>query len=129
MAKYIATIVGLGLAVAFVVVFFVGRTETQHLGEVAPKVGMSYDDLMAMGPRVASSTGVTLGTSRHVVYLLACSGRSSRTTLETQASQASTLAKAERLSDREAVIAVLARTGTTTSADTTATGAASLKGC
>lgn len=111
MAKYIATIVGLGLAVAFVVVFFVGRTETRHLSEVAPRVGMSYDDLMAMGPRIASATGVTLGTSRHVVYLLACSGQSSRATLETQAAQASTLAKQQRLSDREAVSAVLAQAG------------------
>jgi hypothetical protein len=124
MVKYLATIVGLGLAVAFVVVFFVGRTETQHLGDVAPRVGMSYDDLMAMGPRVASTTGVTLGTSRHVVYLLACSGRSTRTTLETQAAQATSLAKSQRLSDREAVIAVLAQ-----NAGTTNEGAASLKGC
>jgi len=122
MVKYIATIVGLGLAVAFVVIFFVGRTETKHLREVAPGVGMSYDDLMAMGPRIASSTGVTLGTSRHVVYLLACSGMSSKTTLESQAAQASTLAKQQRLSDREAVGAVLA----TISAGA---GAANLKGC
>jgi hypothetical protein len=122
MAKYIATIVGLGLAVAFVVVFFVGRTETRHLSEVAPRVGMSYDDLMAMGPRIASATGVTLGTSRHVVYLLACSGQSSKATLETQAAQASTLAKQQRLSDREAVGAVL---GTISSG----AGAAKLKGC
>jgi hypothetical protein len=122
MAKYIATIVGLGLAVAFVVVFFVGRTETRHLSEVAPRVGMSYDDLMAMGPRIASATGVTLGTSRHVVYLLACSGQSSKATLETQAAQASTLAKQQRLSDRETVGAVLATIGS-------GAGAASLKGC
>ena len=122
MAKYIATIVGLGLAVAFVVVFFVGRTETRHLSEVAPRVGMSYDDLMAMGPRIASATGVTLGTSRHVVYLLACSGQSSKATLEAQASQASSLAKQQRLSDREAVRAVLATIGS--GAD-----AANLKGC
>jgi hypothetical protein len=126
MAKYLATIVGLGLAVAFVVVFFAGRTETKHLGEVAPRVGMSYDDLMAMGPRVASTTGVTLGTSRHVVYLLACSGRSTRTTLETQAAQASSLAKQQRLSDREAVIAVLAQSSGAPGPDT---GADSLKGC
>ena len=111
MAKYIATIVGLGLAVAFVVIFFVGRTESKHLSEVAPRVGMSYDDLMAMGPRVASTTGVTLGTSRHVVYLLACSGLSSKTSLEAQAAQASALAKQQRLSDREAVRAVLAKGG------------------
>ena len=123
MTKYIVTIVGLGLAVAFVVMFFVGRTQTKHLSEVAPRVGMNYDDLMAMGPRIASSTGVTLGTSRHVVYLLACSGLSSKATLEAQAAQASTLAKQQRLSDREAVGAVLATLG----AD--ATAAASLKGC
>ena len=122
MVKYITTIVGLGLAVAFVVIFFVGRTETKHLSEVAPRVGMSYDDLMAMGPRVASTTGVTLGTSRHVVYLLACSGMSSKTTLESQAAQASTLAKQQRLSDREAVGAVLASISA-------GAGAANLKGC
>ncbi|MES2098369.1 MAG: hypothetical protein V4569_00970 [Pseudomonadota bacterium] len=122
MAKYIATIVGLGLAVAFVVIFFVGRTESRHLSEVAPRVGMSYDDLMAMGPRVASTTGVTLGTSRHVVYLLACSGLSSKTSLEAQAAQASALAKQQRLSDREAVRAVLAKGGVNPDVP-------SLKGC
>lgn len=122
MAKYIVTIVGLALAVAFVVIFFVGRTQSKHLSEVAPRVGMSYTELMAMGPRIASSTGVTLGTSRHVVYLLACSGLSSKATLEAQAAQASTLAKQQRLSDREAVGAVLATldAGATT---------ANLKGC
>ena len=122
MAKYIVTIVGLGLTVAFVVVFFAGRTETKHLSEVAPRVGMSYEDLMAMGPRVASTTGVTLGTSRHVVYLLACSGLSSKATLEGQAAQASMLAKQQRLSDREAVGAVLATTHS-------GAGTSTLKGC
>ena len=122
MIKSIATVGGLGLATAFVAVFFAGRTETKHLTEVAPRVGMSYDDLMAVGPRVASTTGVTLGTSRHVVYLLACSGQSTKTTLEAQATQAGTLARRQRLSDREAVVAVLdqARPGT---------GAETLKGC
>lgn len=122
MTKYLVTIVGFGLAVAFVVVFFAGRAETKHLSEVAPRVGMSYDELMAMGPRVASSTGVTLGTARHVVYLLVCSGMSSKTTLEAQATQASALAKKRRLSDREAVGAVLAtvRAGA---------GAANLQSC
>lgn len=127
MIKYFTTIVALALAVAFVVVFFAGRTETKHLDDIAPRVGMSYDDLMAIGPRVASSSGVTLGTSRHVVYLLACSGRSSRTTLESQAAQATSLARQQRLSDREAVIAVLAQNGgAATGAES---GAASLKGC
>lgn len=122
MGKYLVTIAGLGLAVAFVVVFFVGRTETKHLSEVAPRAGMNYDDLMAMAPRVASGTGATLGSSRHVVYLLACSGLSSKATLESQATQASTLAKRQRLSDREAVKVVLASVG----ADKVAAG---LKGC
>jgi hypothetical protein len=107
MTKYIASIVGLALAVAFVVVFSVNHADSKELSEVAPRVGISYEDLMAMGPRVATHTGVTLGTSRHVVFLLACSGQSTRTTLEGQATQASTLAKEQRLSDREAVTAVL----------------------
>jgi hypothetical protein len=122
MIKHIATVAGVGLAVAFVAVFFIGRTESKHLTEVAPRVGMSYDDLMAMGPRVATQTGVTLGTSRRVVYLLACSGQSNKSTLETQAVQAGTLAKQQRLSDREAVSAVLAPAGHGSAAD-------SLKGC
>jgi hypothetical protein len=122
MVKYVATLVGLGLAVAFVVVFFAGRAQTRHLSEFAPKVGLSYDELMAMGPRVASSTGVTLGTSRHVVYLLACSGLSGSTTIESHAAQASTLAKRQRLSDREAVGAVL-------STVSSGAGPANLKDC
>ena len=122
MIKHIATVIGIGLAVAFVAVFFVGRAETKHLKEVAPRVGMSYEDLMAMGPRVASQTGVTLGTSRHVVYLLACSGQASKSTFEAQAVQAGTLAKQQRLSDREAVVAVLAQAGGDTAKD-------SLKDC
>ena len=122
MAKYIATIIGLALAVAFVVIFFVGRIETKHLSEVGPRVGMGYDELMAMGPRVASGTGVTLGTSRHVIYLLACSGLSTRATLEAQAARASSLAKQQRLSDREAVGAVLATV-------VSGAGAANLKHC
>ena len=122
MIKSIATVGGVGLAVAFVAIFFIGRTDSKHLTEVAPRVGMSYDELMAMGPRVASTTGVTLGSSRHVVYLLACSGLSSQTTLEAQATQAGTLAKQKRLTDREAVIAVLAQSS---SAETVGT----LKGC
>jgi len=122
MVKHIASVAGIGLAVAFVVVFFIGRTETKHLTEVAPRVGMSYDDLMAMGPRVASQTGVTLGSSRRVVYLLACSGQASKSTLEMQAVQAGTLAKQRRLSDREAVVAVLAQAGSSSAAE-------KLKGC
>jgi len=107
MFKYLGTIGGLGLAVAFVVVFFIGRTESKQLTDVAPRIGMTYDELMAMGPRIAAATGVTLGTSRHVVYLLACSGLSSKARLEEHAMQAGRLSKERYLSDREAVSAVL----------------------
>lgn len=122
MYKHIATVAGLGLSVMFVVVFFVGRAETRHLTEVAPRVGMSYDDLIAMAPRVASHTGTTLGSSRRVVYLLACSGLPTKTTLEEQATQAGTMAKQQRLSDREAVNAVLNNSGRAAASD-------SLKDC
>ena len=71
MYKHAATVGGVALSVLFVVVFFAGRAETKHLTEVAPRVGMNADDLLAMAPRVASQTGATLGTSRRVVYLLA----------------------------------------------------------
>ena len=122
MYKHIATVAGVGLSVMFVVVFFVGRAETQHLTEVAPRVGMSYDDLIAMAPRIASQTGSTLGTSRRVVYLLACSGLPTRSTIEEQATLAGTMAKQQRLSDREAVRAVLSIGGRGTEAE-------SLKDC
>lgn len=122
MYKHIATVAGVGLSVMFVVVFFVGRAETKHLTEVAPRIGMSSDDLIAMAPRVASQTGATLGTSRRVVYLLACSGLPTRSTLEEQATLAGTMAKQQRLSDREAVSAVLTRGGN-------AAGTGNLKDC
>ncbi len=111
MVKYIGTLIGLGLAVAFVLVFFAGRGESRHLTDVAARIGMSYDELMAMGPRVATQSGATLGSSRRVVYLLACSGLSNKATIEGQATRAGTLAKQQRLSDREAVGAVLAQSG------------------
>ena len=41
------------------------------------------------------------------MYLLACSGQASKTTLEEQANLAGSLARRERLTDREAVTAVL----------------------
>ncbi len=122
MYKHIATVAGIGLSVLFVVVFFVGRAETRHLAEVAPRVGMNSDDLLAMAPRVASHTGVTLGTSRRMVYLLACSGLPTRTTFEEQATLAGSMAKQQRLSDREAVTAALTRSGH-------AAGAGKLKDC
>ena len=112
MNKHFVTVAGVALAGLFVVVFFVGRSQhTLQLADVAPRVGMSYEDLMALGPRVASTTGVTLGSSRRVVYLLACSGLATPQTLEEQATLAGSLARQQRLSDREAVTAVLERSG------------------
>ncbi len=122
MVKHIATVAGVGVAVVFVAIFFAGRTRSQDLQEVAPRVGMSTEELLAIGPRIASQTGATLGTSRRVVYLLACSGHTTRATLEAQAAEASRLAQAQRLTDREAVTAILAQR-------VTGGGAESLKDC
>ena len=122
MIKQIATVAGVGLAVAFLVVFFFAKPDSMELVDVAPRVGMSHEELLAIGPRIASQTGATLGTSRRVVYLLACSGLASRQTLEEQATQASTKALKERLSDREAVAAIL-------STRVAGGGVANLKGC
>jgi hypothetical protein len=122
MVKHIATAAGIGLAAAFIVVFYLARRESRELTEVAPKVGMSHEQLLALGPRIATQTGVTLGTSRHVVYLLACSGLIDGPSLEEQATRASMKALKERLSDREAVSAIL---GTRVAG----AGMQSLKGC
>ena len=122
MIKQIATMAGAGLAVAFLVVFFFAKPDSMELVDVAPRVGMSHEELLALGPRIASHTGATLGTSRRVVYLLACSGMVNRQTLEEQATQASAKALKERLSDREAVVAVL-------SGSVAGGGAPNLKGC
>jgi hypothetical protein len=111
MVKHSVTLIGFALAVAFVVLFFHGRSVTRELVEVAPRVGMSYDELNALGPRISARTGVTLGSSRRVVFLLVCSGQANKVTLEAQAEQAGTLARERRLSDREAVHAVLTQSG------------------
>ena len=122
MIKQIATVAGVGLATAFIVVFFFAKPDSMELVDVAPRVGMSHEELLALGPRIASHTGVTLGTSRRVVYLLACSGLANRQTLEEQATQASTKALSERLSDREAVLAIISSRGA-------GGGVENLKGC
>lgn len=107
MYKHIATVGGVGITAAFVVVFFVGRTQTRQLAEFAPRIGLSYEELVAIAPRVAAHTGATLGSSRRMVYLLSCSGLANGATLETQVTQAASLAQKDRLTDREAVSAVL----------------------
>jgi hypothetical protein len=122
MSKYLLPLIGLALAVAFVVIFFLGRAETKQLDEIAPRLGMSHSALLEMGPRIAQTSGATLGTARHVVYLLACSGLANASTLESQAMRASSLAQKQRLSDREAVVSVLAQNGGNVSS-------ANLKGC
>lgn len=117
MVRHITTVAALGLAVAFVVVFFAGRSESKQLVDVAPNVGMSYEELLALGPRISTQTGITLGSSRRIVYLLACSGLSSKGSLEAQVMQAGGLAKKDRLTDREAVLAVLAQGNGAAAAD------------
>ena len=107
MRKHLATLAGLALALAFVVLFFHGRNESQPLSVVAPRVGLKADDLLAMGPRIASQTGATLGTSRRLVYLMACSGVPTSTTLEAHAKQAADISEQRKLTPREAATAVL----------------------
>ena len=72
--KHIFSVVGLGMTAVFVAVFFTGRINSRHLTVVAPRVGMAPEALNSLAPRISSQTGATIGTSRRVVYLLACSG-------------------------------------------------------
>jgi hypothetical protein len=105
--KHVFSVAGLGLATAFVVVFFTGRIDSKHLTVVAPRVGMQADQLDALIPRVAAQTGATAGTSRRVVYLLACSGIPTSTTIEAKALEAATITEKQRMTARQAAIAVL----------------------
>ena len=43
--KHVFSVAGLGLATAFVVVFFTGRIDSKHLTVVAPRVGMNQSSL------------------------------------------------------------------------------------
>jgi hypothetical protein len=105
--KHVFSVVGLGFALLFVVVFFTGRIDSKHLALVAPRVGMHVDELGALAPRIASQTGATVGTSRRVVYLLACSGVPDRTTMEERAREAATITEQRSLTAREATVLVL----------------------
>ena len=105
--KHVFTVIGLGLAALFVVVFFTGRIDSKHLAIVAPRVGMHPDDLSAIAPRIASQTGATIGTSRRVVYLLACSGVPDRSTLEARAREAAVITEKQRMTAREATVLIL----------------------
>jgi hypothetical protein len=108
--KHVFTVIGLGLAALFVVVFFTGRVDSKHLAAVAPRVGMHPDDLSAIAPRIASQTGATVGTSRRVVYLLACSGVPDRSTMEARAREAAHITEKQHLTAREATVLVLSGT-------------------
>jgi hypothetical protein len=105
--KHVFSVIGLGFAVLFVVVFFTGRIDSKHLALVAPRVGMHADELGAIAPRIASQTGATVGTSRRVVYLLACSGVPDRHTMEERAREVATITEQRRLTAREATVLVL----------------------
>ena len=108
MRKHIATLAGLALALAFVVLFLHGRRETKPLDQVANRVGLKADDLVAMVPRISSQTGATMGTSRRLVYLMACSGATTGATLEAQATLAAGIAEKQGMTPREAARTVLA---------------------
>ncbi len=106
--KHVFSVIGLGFALLFVVVFFTGRIDSKHLALVAPRVGMHVDDLTALAPRIAAQTGATVGTSRRVVYLLACSGVPDQATMEERAREAATITEKRSLTAREATVIVLA---------------------
>jgi|SRR5947209_13175583 len=108
--KHVFSVAGLGLAAAFVVVFFTGRVDSKHLGMVAPRIGMQGEALDALVPRVAAQTGATPGTSRRVVYLLACSGVPTSATIEAKAVEAATISEKQRMTARQATVTVLSGT-------------------
>lgn len=105
--KHVFSVAGLGLAAAFVVVFFTGRVDSKHLGAVAPRVGMQFEELDALVPRIAQQTGATRGTSRRVVYLLACSGVPTSSTIAARALEAAAITEQRRMTARQATIVVL----------------------
>jgi len=108
--KHVFSVAGVGLAAAFVVVFFTGRIDSKHLSTVAPRVGMQAAELDTLVTRIAAQTGATAGTSRRVVYLLACSGVPTSATMEAQAREAAQITEKQRLTARQATVAVLSGT-------------------
>jgi protein-disulfide isomerase-like protein with CxxC motif len=105
--KHVFSVAGVGLAAAFVVVFFTGRIDSKHLTAVAPRVGMQVAELDALVPRIAAQTGATAGTTRRVVYLLACSGIPTSATIEATAREAAYITERRRVTARQATVAVL----------------------
>lgn len=112
--KHVFSVVGLGMVAVFVAVFLATRVGSEHLDSVAQRIGIEPPALHAMGTRVSSQTGATVGTSRRVVYLLACSGVPTAETIEAKAIEAAFMSERQRLTAREAASTVLAgsaRTG------------------
>ena len=107
MRKHFVTFGALALVVAFAALFFSGRRESQPLEVVASRVGLSAEDLTAMVPRISSATGATMGTSRRVVYLMACSGVPKGVAFEGHATHAAGIAEKQRVTPREAATTVL----------------------
>ena len=105
--KHIFSVVGLGMTAVFVAVFFTGRIDSKHLTVVAPRVGMAPEALHALAPKISSQTGATIGTSRRVVYLLACSGVPTAATIESKAIEAALITEKQRMTAREATATVL----------------------
>ena len=105
--KHVFSVVGLGMAAVFAGVFFTTRISTDHLEIVAPRVGMQPQALHALGAKISSQTGATIGTSRRVVYLLACSGVPTAATMESKAIEAALITEKQRLTAREATSTVL----------------------
>ncbi|MEO5844695.1 MAG: hypothetical protein ABIQ33_07625 [Caldimonas sp.] len=107
--KHVFSVAGLGMAAAFAVVFFTGRLDSKNLTAVAPRVGMQFAELDALVPRIAAQTGATPGTSRRVVYLLACSGIPTRATMTEKAIEAADITEKRRMTARQAAMVVLAQ--------------------
>ncbi len=68
---------------------------------------MQFEELEALIPRIAAQTGATRGTTRRVVYLLACSGIPTRATIESQAREAADITEKRRMTARQATVFVL----------------------
>jgi hypothetical protein len=107
MRKHLATMAGLALALAFVVLFFNGRYESKPLSVVAPRVGLKARRSARNGSAHRLSDGCDTRDLAALVYLMACSGVPTSATLEAHAKQAADIAEQRRLTPREAATSVL----------------------
>jgi protein-disulfide isomerase-like protein with CxxC motif len=105
--KHVFSIVALVLTLLFMVVFFTGKVHSEYLPAVAARVGLQPGELDAMVPRISSQSGASIVTARRVVYLLACSGMPTSSTMEEQALRAAQITQRQRVSAREAATYVL----------------------